>query len=526
MASVKKLNPNADITRSSHALLMNISAAKGLQSVLRSNLGPKGTMKMLVGGAGDIKLTKDGNILLHEMQIQHPTASLIARAATAQDDITGDGTSSSVLIIGEALKQCERFLSENVHPRVLADGFDAARAVALKTLDAVKLEKTVDKELLLSVARTSLRTKVPQKIADQLTEIVTDAVLCIQQPDLPLDLFMVEVMTMQHRAATDTRLVKGLVLDHGPRHPRMPTKLENCHILTCNISLEFEKSEVNAGFFYRSAAHRQELADAERKFTDLKVKKIIELKREVCKPGEGFVVVNMKGIDPVSLDMLANENILALRRAKRRNMERLTLSSGGSAVNSEEGLTPDVLGFAKEVTVHTLGEEKFTFVEGVANPRSCTILIKGPDGHTIAQIKDAVRDGLRAVKNTVEDKCVVPGGGAFEIAAHRALMAEFAQMKGRTKLGVQAFADALLIIPKTLAANSGFDPQDTIISLMEEHADGHCVGVDVYTGEPFDPDMEGVYDNYRVKRQQLQLSSILASQLLLVDEVMRAGKSA
>ena len=216
----------------------------------------------------------------------------------------------------------------------------------------------------------------------------------------------------------------------------------------------------------------------------------------------------------------------SLRRAKRRNMERLTLSSGGVAVNSEEGLVPDVLGFAKEVTVHTLGEEKFTFVEGVVNPRSCTILIKGPDGHTIAQIKDAVRDGLRAVKNTIEDKCVVPGGGAFEIAAHRALMAEFNQMKGRTKLGVQAFADALLVIPKTLASNSGFDPHDTIISLMEEHADGHCVGVDVYTGEPFDPDMEGVYDNYRVKRQQLQLSSILASQLLLVDEVMRAGKSA
>merc|ERR1711976_1030622 len=209
--SLKLLNPNAEIARSVQALATNIGAAKGLQNVLKSNLGPRGTIKMLVNGGGGIKLTKDGNVLLHEMQIQHPTASLIARAATAQDDITGDGTTSNVLIIGEALKQCERFLSEGVHPRILADRFELAKNEALKSLNRLRLEKpTPDKELLLNVARTSLRTKVEHSVADHLAEIVVDALLCIRKDDKPIDLFMVEIMTMTHRTTSETRLIRGL----------------------------------------------------------------------------------------------------------------------------------------------------------------------------------------------------------------------------------------------------------------------------------------------------------------------------
>lgn len=234
----------------------------------------------------------------------------------------------------------------------------------------------------------------------------------------------------------------------------------------------------------------------------------------------------MKGIDPPSLDMFAREGIMGLRRAKRRNMERLTLASGGIAVNSVEALDPSVLGYADFVQEQVLGEEKYTFVEGVKNPTSCTVLIKGPNNHTITQVKDALRDGLRAVKNTIEDQCVIPGGGAFEVAAHCDLMKLKDTLKGKSKLGIQAFADALLVIPKTLATNSGYDPHDSILPLIEEHNDGNIVGIDAFTGEPFDPELDGVFDNYRVKRQQLHLSAVLASQLLLVDETLRAGKQA
>ncbi|KAI9911901.1 hypothetical protein PsorP6_009020 [Peronosclerospora sorghi] len=528
--SYRGINPNAEIVSKSQALLVNVSAAKGLQGVLKSNLGPRGTLKMLVGGAGQIKLTKDGNVLLHEMQIQHPTAALIARAATAQDDVTGDGTTSTVLFIGELLKQAERFLADGLHPRILSEGFELAKDEALRVLDSLKITRDdilKDRELLCSVARTSLRTKLDPKLADQLTEIITDAVLTIAVPNRPIDLHMIEIMHMMHQSSSDTRLVKGLVLDHGSRHPDMPSSLENCYIMTCNVSLEYEKSEVNSGFFYSSADQREKMVEAERKFTDDKVRQIIELKRQVCtdENKKNFVIINQKGIDPLSLDMLAKEGILALRRAKRRNMERITLACGGMPINSTDDMDEFMLGYAGKVYEQTLGEDRYTFIEDVQHPKSCTILIKGPNEHTIAQIKDAIRDGVRAVNNAIEDTGVVPGAAAFELAAHEALNKFKGTVKGRAKLGVQAFSDALLVIPKVLAENSGLDVQDTLIAVLEEHENsGMPVGIDIFSGEPMLPEQEGIWDNYRVKRQFIHLATTLASQLLLVDEVMRAGK--
>lgn len=427
-------------------------------------MGPTGTLKMLVDGAGGIKLTKDGSVLLREMQIQNPTAVMIARAATAQDEITGDGTTSVVLMVGELLKQANRYISEGLHPRVITDGYDIAKTEALKFLDTFKLEKEIDRELLLSVARTSLSTKLNSTLAEQLTPDIVDAVLAIYQPPAKPDLHMIEIMTMQHRVAADTQLIRGLALDHGARHPDMPRRVENAHILILNVSLEYEKSEINSGFYYNSAEQREKLVESERRFVDEKLRKIVELKKEICgnDPKANFVVINQKGIDPLSLDVLAKNNILALRRAKRRNMERLQLVTGGTAMNSIEGLTADVLGWAGLVYEHTLGEEKYTFVEDVKEPKSVTLLIKGPNGHTITQIKDAVRDGLRSVYNMIVDKSVVPGGGAFQVACATHLKStEFRKsVKGKAKYGVDAFADALLIIPKTLAANSGHDIQD------------------------------------------------------------------
>lgn len=529
--AIRVINPNAETLSKSAALAMNINAAKGLQDVLKTNLGPKGTIKMLVGGSGDIKLTKDGNTLLKEMQIQNPTAIMIARTAVAQDDISGDGTTSTVLVIGELMQQAERFISEGMHPRVLVDGFEIAKKATLEFLESFKTPVAVgdqlDKEMLKVVARTSLRTKVHEELADKLTEIVVNAVLCIQKPEQAIDLFMVEIMHMRHRFDTDTRLVEGLVLDHGARHPDMPKSASNCYILTCNVSLEYEKSEVNAGFFYHNAEQRERMVAAERRSVDEKVLKIIKLKKELCDgTDKSFVVINQKGIDPVSLDLFAKEGIIALRRAKRRNMERLVLTCGGEAVDSVEDLSPSVLGYAGHVYEHVLGEEKYTFIEDVKNAHSCTILITGPNDYTIAQIKDAIRDGLRSVKNTIEDGAVVLGAGAFEVAARQHLVNNVRKtVQGRAQLGVQAFAEALLVIPKTLADNSGLDTQDVLINLESEHDAGNVVGLDQTTGDPIDPNVQGIFDNYSVKKQIINSAPVIAAQLLLVDEVIRAGRN-
>lgn len=526
MSATQLLNPKAESRRRGEALKVNISAGEGLQDVLKSNLGPSGTIKMLVDGAGGIKLTKDGNVLLREMQIQNPTAVMIARAATAQDDITGDGTTSVVLLVGELLKQANRSIAEGIHPRVLTDGFEIAKDETLKFLDKFKIDREIDRELLISVARTSLSTKLNTALAESLTPAIVDAVLAIYKAPAKPDLHMIEIMKMQHRSASDTQLIRGLALDHGARHPDMPKRVENAFILTLNVSLEYEKSEINSGFYYSSAEQRDKLVESERRFVDAKLQKIVELKKQVCgnDPKKGFVIINQKGIDPLSLDVLVKNGILALRRAKRRNMERLQLVCGGFAQNSVDDLTPDVLGWAGLVYEHQLGEEKYTFIEEVKDPKSVTLLIKGPNQHTITQITDAVRDGLRSVYNTIVDKSVVPGAGSFQFAAATHLNSqEFRKtVKGKAKFGVSAFADALLVIPKTLAANSGHDIQDALASFEDEMASGRAVGLDLATGLTMDPVQNGVFDSYRVLRNCISSSTGIASNLLLCDELLKA----
>lgn len=534
-SAIQLLNPKAESVRREQALQVNISAAIGLQDVLASNLGPKGTLKMLVDGAGNIKITKDGKILLNEMQIQSPTAIMIARAASAQDEITGDGTTTVCLLVGELLRQAQIFLNEGIHPRVLVDGFEISKDESLKFLNDFVIDKREDfknlslnRELLLQIARSSLQTKVNNDLTEILTPIVTDAVLNVIDYENPkqIDLHMIEIMSMMHETSINTEFIKGLVLDHGARHPDMPKKVKNAHILILNVSLEYEKTEVNSSFYYSNAEQREKLIQNERKFIDDKLKKIIELKNSiVTDENSGFVIINQKGIDPMSLDILAKNNILALRRAKRRNMERLQLICGGEAQNSVDDLSTSILGFSGLVYETSIGEEKFTYVTENVNPKSCTILIKGAHNYIIQQTKDAVRDGLRAVSNAIKDSCLVPGAGAFWISCHKHLIENKLINKGKNKPGIKAFSDSLLIIPKTLCKNAGLDVLDSISQAQDEIDDGQIVGIDLNSGEPLDPTIDGIWDSFRVLRNAISSATGIASNLLLCDELLKAGKS-
>ena len=292
MSRIADVNPNAEIVSKTQARAVNVAAGVGLLNVLKSNLGPRGTLKLLVGGAGQLKLTKDGLVLLKEMQIQHPTAALIARTATAQDDVTGDGTTSTVLLCGELLRQADRHVSEGLHPRALVEGLEIARDKALQYLQSdLKKEFGDDmmqnRDLLLSVALTSLQTKLEMDMAKIMADAVVSSVQTIYtSPDEPLDLNRVEIIGMSRKTGTESRFVNGLVLDHGARHPDMPSVLENCRIMTCNVSLEYEKTETQAGFYYSTAEEREKLVESERKWLDERCKLIVDFKRSVCKDGE------------------------------------------------------------------------------------------------------------------------------------------------------------------------------------------------------------------------------------------------
>lgn len=527
MASVSLLNPKAEIARAAQALGINITAAVGLKRLMATNLGPKGTTKMLVSPAGDIKITKDGNVLLQEMNFCHPTASMIARASTSQDSMTGDGTTSTVLLIGELLKQADILIGEGLHPRQLTEGIMQAKNKALELLQSICVPIEIERDILLALAQTSLRTKVDLKLADLLATICVDSVLSIRSEDHRLfDLNMIEIMGMKEHTVLDTQMIDGLVLDHGGRHVNMPTWLENAYILTCNVSLELEKTSVDSTFCYKTVEEREKCVIEEHRFIDQRVAKIIELKHKLCcdDNAKGFVVINQKGIDIASLEALAAAGILALRRAKSRNMERLTRACGGEALHSFEDLGEQHLGFAGLVYVQQQGETKFTFVRQCRNPSSVTILIRAPAAHQIATIKEAIRDGLHAIKNAIEDGCLVPGAGAFELLAYNELDKFKLSIKTKAQLGVQLFAKSLLIIPKTLAENAGLDVQETIVKLTASARESEKpVGLNITAGEPMSPVEVGVYDNYCVKKLILNSCSVIACNLLLTDEIMQAG---
>lgn len=533
--SLQQLNPNAAGVKGHNARGVITGASRGLAETMCTNLGPKGTLKMLVSGSGDIKLTKDGSVLLGEMMFQHPIAQLIARAVTAQDDMAGDGTTSTVLLIGELMRLAEYYIRDGVHVRSVVEGYTLAKEETLKFLDSYKKPITQlpseNREVFVRTAFTALNTKLDAAAAQNLAEVCVDAVSCVYKPGQPIDLHMVELMFMQHKLKSDSQFIQGIVMDHGCRHPDMPKRLENCFILTCNASLEYEKSEVNAEWAYTTAGMKEKMMKAERKVVDDNTRKVIALKREVCQNGEGFVVINQKGIDPLALDMLAKEGIMALRRAKKRNMERLVLACGGVAVNSFDGVTVEELGRASSVYEHVLGEEKYTFIEA-ANPDSCTILIKGPNKHTLGQLKDAVRDGLRAVSCTLEDKAVVPGAGSFEVAALVNLEDYLEKVQGHVKIGVRAFGEALTIIPRTLCSTTGRDDAAyVLIELQEAHkaakkkGTDEYFGVDAMAGGIADANVLQLYDSYRAKRYMINCSAEISSQLMLCDEIMKAGQT-
>ena len=290
---MRDINPRAEIVSRTQARAVNVAAGVGLLNVLQSNLGPQGTLKLLVGGAGQLKLTKDGLVLLKEMQIQHPTAALIARTATAQDDVTGDGTTSTVLLCGELLRQADRHITEGLHPRLLVEGLEQARDAALEFLTSVKVEHQdmiQNRDLLVSVAQTSLGTKLSDP--QQLAQALASAMQCIyESPDKPIDLHRIEVLSIPRSNVmggdeTPSQFINGIVMDHGARHPDMPSKLENCHVMTCNVSLEYEKTETQSGFVYSTAEEREKLVESERQWLDERCQQIIQFKRRVCKENE------------------------------------------------------------------------------------------------------------------------------------------------------------------------------------------------------------------------------------------------
>lgn len=470
---------------------------------------------MLVSGSGELKITKDGFVLLQEMQIQNPIASLIAKSISIQNYKLGDGTTSIVIILGEIFRQIEKYIEKGIHPQIICQGIDLGKRELEKWLPTQTVTLKVDKSSLLLLANSLLSTKLKKNLASKVASIVTEAVLTIYREGEEIDLEMIEMISMESQVELESRFIKGIVLDHGSRHVGMPSILNDTFILLCNISLEYEKAEFDSEFTFNSIDKQEKLSYKERDYVDKKVKKIIQLKRLVCKDvKKSFLIINQKGIDMVSLDILSKEGILAIRRAKRKNLERISLMCNAVPINSVDDIKAEVLGYAGLVYEQLVGEEKYTFIENVSNPFSGTILIKGKNIFLKQQIKDAIKNCLTTLKIFIRDKSVLIGGGQIELAIYNHLITYSNLIKGRKKFGIIALAAGILSIPKVLSENSGEDPYlyfNKIENILTQNKSFSSTSKFNQTD---------IFDCFTVKKQILNSVCSIANNILLIDEII------
>jgi thermosome len=493
-------------------------AARAVAGAVRTTLGPKGMDKMLVDTMGDVVITNDGVTILKEMDIEHPAAKMMVEIAKTQDTEVGDGTTTAVVLAGELLKQAEELLEQEIHPTVIAAGYRAAADKSMEILKTIAVDVSIkDQELLKMVAITAMTGKGSQSARDELAVISVEAVKSVVDEDGTVDTDNITVEKKVGGGITDSQLVHGMVIDKERLHPNMPKSVTNAKIALLNAAIEIEKTEVDAKIQITSPDQLQAFLDQEEVMLKDMVNRIVN--------SGANVVFTQKGIDDLAQHFLAKAGIYTVRRVKKSDMEKLARATGARVVTSIHELTKDDLGKAGRVEERKVSDDKMTFVEQCTNPKSVSIILRGGTEHVVDELDRAMEDALRVVGVVVEDKMLVPGGGAPEVELALRLRAYAATVGGREQLAVEAFADAMEVIPKTLAENAGLDQIDSLVALRSAHEKGmKSAGLSMDTGKPVDMLKLGVVEPLRVKTQAIQSAAEAAVMILRIDDVI-ASKS-
>ena len=494
---------------------MNILAGKVLAETVRTTLGPKGMDKMLVDGLGDIVVTNDGVTILKEMDIEHPAAKMLVEVAKTQEDEVGDGTTTAVIIAGELLKKAENLLDQDIHPTIVAMGYRQAAEKAQEILNVIAIDAD-DRDTLLKVAMTAMTGKGTEKAREPLAELVVGAVKQVEDNG-EIDKDHIKLEKKDGATIDDSKLVNGVIIDKERVHPGMPKKMEDAKIALLNSAIEVKETEVDAEIRITDPAQMQAFIEQEEQMIRDMVAKIED--------AGANVLFCQKGIDDLAQHYLAKSGIMAVRRVKKSDMEKLARATGATVVTNIEDLSYDDMGDAGSVAEKRISGEEMIFVEECKDPKSVTLLIRGSTEHVVDEIERAVEDAIGVVAATVEDGKVVAGGGAAEISIAKGLKEYAETISGREQLAVSAFAEALEVVPKTLAENAGQDSIDALVDLRAAHEKSLYMGLDVFKGEVTDMYRAGVIEPHRVKKQAIQSAAEAAEMILRIDDVIASSGS-
>jgi thermosome len=509
--------------RGKEAQRNNIMAVKVIAEAIRSTLGPRGMDKMVVDSLGDITITNDGAAILDEIDVQHPAAKMIVEVAKTQDDMVGDGTTTAVVLSGELLKEAEELLEQNIHPTSIVSGYKRATQKALEVLDKISQKVDLnDKETLKKVARTAMGSKAVGTASEHFADITVDAVSQIAEKrgeKWVVDIDNVQIIKKEGKSLQDTELVSGIMVDKEVVHSGMPRRVKEARIALVDTAFEVKKTEVGAEIRIRDPAQITEFLSHETSMLKKMVEKITKAKANV--------LICQKGIEDMAQHFLAKEGILAVRRVKESDMEKLSRATAGKVITNLSDLKPEDLGYAELVEERKIGGNKMLFVEGCKNPKSVSILIRAGLERMVDETERVMHDTLSVVADVFVKNKVVVGGGAVETEVSKKLREYAVQIGGREQLAVEGFAKSLEIIPKTLAENAGLKQIDVMVDLISAHEKpkGYSMGVDVFTGEVVNMYKKGVIEPLSVKEQAIKSASEASTMILRIDDVISGGKT-
>ena len=500
----------------------NIMAAKIIAEVLRSTLGPRGMDKMLIDSLGDITITNDGAAILDEIDVQHPAAKMMVEVAKTQDDMVGDGTTTAVILAGELLQKAEDLLEQNIHPTIIVQGYRKAVEKAIEAL--AKLAITIDiddRAALKKVSMTSMGSKAVGAARSHLSDITIDAVKLIveKRGDKTIaDIDNIQRVKKEGKSLYDTELIRGIIIDKEIVHAGMPKRIEKAKIALLDSALEVEKTEFSSEIRIRDPTQMQA-------FLDKETNMLKEMVQKISSSG-ATVIFCQKGIDDMAQHFLAKKGIMAARRVKQSDMEKLARATGGKVITKLDDLKGDDLGEAGLVEERKVGDDKMVFVERCKEPRSVAILIRAGLERMVDEADRAMNDALSVVADVVEDNKIVAGGGATESEIAKVLRGYATKVGGREQLAIEAFADSLEIVPRTLAENAGLESIDILVGLRAAHEkkNGHLMGVDVFKGKIVDSYEDGVVEPLKVKEQAMKSAAEVASMILRIDDVIASTK--
>ena len=495
----------------------NIMAAKAVAETVRTTLGPKGMDKMIVDSLGDVTVTNDGVTILEEMQIEHPAAKMIVEVAKTQEDEIGDGTTTAVVLAGELLKNAEDLLDKNVHPAVISRGYRTAELKAQEILN--KIAENVsqeDEDILKKIAQTAMTGKGAEYSKEKLSELVVEAVkLVVDESNEPIK-SNIKIEKRKGQSVNDSELIRGIVVDKERLSQNMPRSVKNAKIALVNAALEIKKTEIDAKI-------EIETPDQIQAFIEQEEKMLKDMVDSIVSSGANTLICQ-KGIDDIAAHFLAKKGVYAVRRVSEDDMKRIAKATGAKIISSIKDLSENDLGAAGIVEERKIGDDEFTYIMDCKNPKAVTILVRGGTEHVVNEIERAVTDAVGDVASALKTGKVVGGAGAPEIELAMGLRKYAESLTGREQLAVQAFANAMEVIPRTLAENAGLDPIDVIAELKAEHSSNKkWAGIDVFSGKVIDSWKEGVIEPLKIKTQAVSSAAEVAVMILRIDDVIAAS---